>query len=55
MNKFNLEEKLNNINGIVAISVFGSYGTDLWIEGRSDIDVAVIVKPSRTFQDTLNM
>lgn len=55
MNKFNLEEKLNNINGIVAISVFGSYGTDLWIEGRSDIDIAVIVKPSRTFQDTLNM
>lgn len=55
MNKHNLEEKLNSINGIVAISVFGSYGTDLWIEGRSDIDVAVIVKSNITFQDTLNM
>lgn len=30
-----LIDKLKNINGVVAISQFGSYGSELWIENRS--------------------
>lgn len=55
MDKLGLDKALENIQGIVGISVFGSYGTDMWIEGRSDIDVAVILKSGITFQDTLKM
>lgn len=55
LDKLQLEEKLEKIQGIVALSKFGSHGTEHWIEGRSDIDIAVIVKPNISFKDTLNM
>lgn len=48
-------KRLNEIQGIVAISEFGSYKTEYWIEGRSDIDLIVITKPEITFIDTLNI
>lgn len=47
--------KLKNINGVVAISQFGSYGTELWIENRSDIDLAVVVGPDISYMNTLSM
>lgn len=43
------------MGGIVAACKFGSHGTDYWIEGRSDIDLAIIVSPKISFTDTLNM
>ncbi|MEA4825016.1 MAG: nucleotidyltransferase domain-containing protein [Clostridium sp.] len=55
MNKESLMKKLNNIHGIVAISQFGSYGTEYWIKDRSDIDLAVITEPNITYMETLNM
>lgn len=47
--------KLNKIKSLVCISEFGSYRTEYWIENRSDIDLAVIVKPEVTFLDTLEI
>jgi predicted nucleotidyltransferase len=50
-----LIDKLKNINGVVAISQFGSYGSELWIENRSDIDLAVVVGSEISYMNTLYM
>lgn len=55
MNKEVLVEKLKNVHGIVAVSQFGSYGTEYWIKDRSDIDIAVITEPKVTYMETLNI
>lgn len=46
---------LKNIDGVVAVAEFGSYGTEYWIKDRSDIDLAVVVGPNISYMDTLNM
>lgn len=46
---------LKKVDGIVAISQFGSYGTKHWIKDRSDIDLLVIVEPHISYLDTLDM
>lgn len=55
MDKEILLEKLKNVQGIVAISQFGSYGTEYWIKDRSDIDLAVITEPNITYMETLKI
>ncbi|MBI6872703.1 nucleotidyltransferase domain-containing protein [Clostridium aciditolerans] len=50
-----LINNLKSVKGIVAVSQFGSYGSDLWIKDRSDIDLAVIVAPDISFMNTLDM
>lgn len=55
LDKLQFQEELKKINGIVALSKFGSHGTEYWIDGRSDIDIAVVVKPNISFDDTLYM
>jgi len=55
MEEKKLIEAIGKINGVVAVSQFGSYGTEDWIKGRSDIDLAVVVAPNITFNDTLDM
>lgn len=50
-----LIDKLKNINGVVAISQFGSYASELWIENRSDIDLAVVVGAEISYMNTLSM
>ena len=55
MDKKLLIERLKNINGIVAVSQFGSFGTKYWIKDRSDIDLAIIVKPNVSYMDTLDI
>lgn len=55
MNKDSFIKELRNMGGIVAVCKFGSHGTDYWIEGRSDIDLAIIASPNINFTDTLNM
>lgn len=55
MHSIELIEKLKNINDIVAICKFGSHGTEYWVEGRSDIDIAVVVNEKISFMDTLNI
>lgn len=47
--------KLKKIKGIVAISQFGSFGTEYFIDGKSDIDLAVVVEPDVSYMDTLNL
>lgn len=55
LDKLQFQEGLKKINGIVALSKFGSHGTEYWIEGRSDIDIAVVVKSNISFKDTLDI
>lgn len=47
--------ELKKIDGIVSVCTFGSYKSEYWIEGRSDIDLAIIVKPKMEFIDTLKI
>lgn len=46
---------IKNIEEIVAVCEFGSYGTKYWVEHRSDIDLAIIVAPNVSFMDTLDI
>lgn len=55
LDNFEFINKLKRNNKIVCISQFGSYKTEYWIKDRSDIDVAVVVKPEVTFMDTLDI
>lgn len=55
MSKEEFIKKLNKYREIIALCEFGSYGTNDWIEGRSDIDLLVIVGPKVTFLDTINI
>ncbi|NKF05660.1 nucleotidyltransferase domain-containing protein [Clostridium gasigenes] len=55
MNSIKLIEKLEKINSILAVCKFGSHGTQYWTEGRSDIDIAVVVRANVSFMDTLNI
>ena len=55
MEKHILIDKLNQIKGIVAVSQFGSYGTEFWVKDRSDIDIDVVVAPEVSYMDTLGM
>ncbi|MDR3594848.1 nucleotidyltransferase domain-containing protein [Clostridium sp.] len=48
-------KKIKKIGYIICISEFGSYETEYWNEGRSDIDLAVVVKPKVSFMDTLEI
>ena len=55
MNKVEFINSLKNINGIVSVCRFGSYGAKEWIRDRSDIDLAVVVGPNVNFMDTINI
>lgn len=35
--------KINNIENIVSICVFGSYNSEFWNENRSDIDILILL------------
>ena len=48
-------DKLKELNSLVCVAQFGSYDTEYWIKDRSDIDLAVVVKPEVTFIDTLDL
>lgn len=48
-------KKIKKIGCVICISEFGSYETEYWNEGRSDIDLAVVVKPKVSFMDTLEI
>lgn len=50
-----LINRVKEIQGIVGVSQFGSYGTEYWIQDRSDIDLAVVTAPNITYLDTLNI
>lgn len=39
----NLEVENNNEN-LISLTLFGSYNTEYWFEGKSDIDILVLVK-----------
>ncbi|AVK50090.1 hypothetical protein AXY43_20020 [Clostridium sp. MF28] len=47
--------ELKKIESIVCIAEFGSYRTEYWNKDRSDIDLAVVVKPKVSFMDTLDI
>ncbi|MCT4662915.1 MAG: nucleotidyltransferase domain-containing protein [Tissierellales bacterium] len=55
MKKIKNLKAIESISGIVAILQFGSYGTDDWIEGRSDIDFLVLMAPRFEYEETLDI
>lgn len=55
MNIGELIEKLKSINGLVAICEFGSYGSEYWLEGKSDIDLITVVGSEISYMDTLDI
>ena len=36
--------KLKNIENLISLAVFGSYGTRYWINNKSDIDILVLME-----------
>ena len=55
MKKDKFLKELQKYKEIIALCEFGSYGTEYWIENRSDIDLIIVVGPNVTFLDTLNI
>lgn len=55
MKKDEFLRELQKYKEIIALCEFGSYGTEHWIENRSDIDLLVVVGPKVNFLDTLNI
>lgn len=55
MEKKEFINKLKKFQEIIALCIFGSYGTDMWIKDRSDIDLIVVVGPKITFLDTFDI
>ena len=55
MDKEEFIKKLKEFKGVICLSQFGSFGSEYWNKGRSDIDIAVITEPHITFLDTLDM
>ena len=55
MERSQLIDKLKELKSIVSVSQFGSYGTELWIKDRSDIDLAVVVERDVAYMDTLSI
>ena len=55
MKKDKFLKELQKYKEIIALCGFGSYGTEYWIENRSDIDLIIVVGPNVTFLDTLNI
>lgn len=55
MEEFDYLNEIKKINEVVCISEFGSYRTEYWNKDRSDIDLAVVVKPKVAFMDTLDI
>ena len=50
-----LLEELKNINEIIAVSQFGSYGSKFWIENKSDIDLIAIIYSDIVYINILNL
>lgn len=55
MNINELVDKLKTINWLVAICEFGSYGSEYLLEGKSDIDLIVIVGSEISYINTLDI
>jgi predicted nucleotidyltransferase len=36
--------KIKNINNLISLDVFGSYGTKYWTNNKSDIDILVLME-----------
>lgn len=55
MNREEFIKKIRKHSEIIALCQFGSYGTEMWIKNKSDIDLLIVVGPKVTFLDTLNI
>lgn len=42
--KYLKDLKLKELNNVISLAVFGSYGTDFFKDGISDIDILVLIK-----------
>lgn len=47
--------KLNNIDNLISLAVFGSYGTKYWREVNSDIDILVLMIKRYDIMDEINL
>ena len=52
----NLKElKLDTIDNLISLAVFGSYGTPYWRKSYSDIDILVIMDKRNDIMDEINL
>lgn len=47
--------KLNKIDNLISLAVFGSYGTKYWREVNSDIDILVLMIKRYDIMDEINL
>lgn len=55
MSKEEFIKALKKHKEVVCLCEFGSYGTEYWNEGRSDIDLLVVVGPKVALLDTFDL
>lgn len=46
---------INKMNNLIALSVFGSYETEYWIKGKSDIDILVLIEKRDSVMDEFDL
>ncbi|GAA0117657.1 nucleotidyltransferase domain-containing protein [Clostridium senegalense] len=47
--------KIHNVKNIISLAMFGSYNTKYWIEGKSDIDILVLMKKREDVMDEFDL
>lgn len=47
--------KINNIDNLISLAVFGSYETKYWTYDKSDIDVLVLMEKREDIMDELDL
>ncbi|MCR1950666.1 MULTISPECIES: nucleotidyltransferase domain-containing protein [Clostridium] len=47
--------KINKIDNLISLSVFGSYGTKYWRSGDSDIDIFVLMATREDIMDEIDL
>lgn len=47
--------KINKIDNLISLSVFGSYGTKYWRSGDSDIDIFVLMAKREDIMDEIDL
>lgn len=45
--------KLDTVDNLISLAVFGSYGTPYWRKGNSDIDVLVLMDKRNDIMDEI--
>lgn len=47
--------KINHIPNLISLALFGSYGTEFWKKGKSDIDILILMEKRDNIGDEFDL